>query len=147
MTTAVRARARALTARDVMSSPALTIRPDATPWMAWSLMTKYGVRHLVVQGEGRCLGMLDDREIFAQWPMGPLALRRVTIAGMMRSRTSAVLPGVALQQVAHVMNVDRVDAVPVVDEHGAVLGLITAGDLVAAIAAYGIEQRPVEGDA
>jgi CBS domain-containing protein len=39
------------------------------------------------------------------------------------------------------MNIDRVDAVPVVDHDGTVLGLITAGDLVAAIARFGIEER------
>lgn len=144
MTTAAPAKVHMLVARDVMSSPALTIAPDSTPWTAWSLMTRYGIRHLVVTRDHHCVGVLEDREIFAQWPMGPLALRRMTIASMMRPRTSAVLPEAPLRQVAHVMNVDRVDAVPVVDHDGTVLGLITAGDLVMAIAKFGIEERSVE---
>lgn len=144
--TAAPARTRTLTARDVMSSPALTIPPDSTPWTAWSLMSRYGIRHLVVTHDHQCAGVLEDREIFAQWPMGPLALRRMTIASMMRPRTSAVLPDTPLKQVAHVMSIDRVDAVPVVDQHGTVLGLITASDLVNAVAKFGLEERLVEDD-
>jgi CBS-domain-containing membrane protein len=49
-----------------------------------------------------------------------------------------VLPGTDLQQVADLMMCDSVDAVPVVDDHGQVLGLVTAGDVVAAVAKYGV---------
>ena len=36
------------------------------------------------------------------------------------------------------MNVNRVDAVPVVDPAGKALGIVTAGDVVAAVARYGV---------
>jgi len=78
-----------------MSAPVVTATPDSSPWAAWSSMATHGVRHLVVTVGGRCVGLVDDREVFAQWPMGPLAMRRL-------------------------------------------LGLITASDIVACVAARGV---------
>jgi CBS-domain-containing membrane protein len=132
---------RELTAADVMSAPVITVTAQTSPWAAWSAMLRQGVRHLVVTRNNRCVGLLDDRDVFAQWPMGPLALRRATVGAMMRPRTSCVLPAAGLREVAHVMTADRVDAVPVVDDDGMVLGLVTAGDLVAAVAKYGVREE------
>ena len=144
MTTAAPPTARVLVATDVMTAPAITITPATTPWAAWSVLVRHDIRHLVVIRDGRCVGILDDRAIFSHWPMGPLALRRSTIAGMIRTRTSCVLPTTPLSEVAHVMNLDHVDAVPVVDSRGWVLGLVTAGDVVAAVARHGVRDRSAE---
>jgi len=127
-----------VTAEMVMSTPVWTVTPDSSPWAAWSAMLDHGVRHLVVVSDGRCVGLLDDREVFAQWPVGPLALRRQRIGGMIRPRTACVLPQTPLRDVARVMNDDRVDAVPVVDEHGGLLGVVTAVDVAAAVARWGV---------
>jgi acetoin utilization protein AcuB len=135
---------RSLTAGDVMSAPVVTATPDSSPWAAWSTMATKGVRHLVVTVGERCVGMVDDREIFAQWPMGPLAMRRLRIESIMRARTTVVLPDTDLRDVARVMVDDRVDAVPVVDTDGRLRGLITATDMVACVAARGVMTH--EGD-
>lgn len=138
MTVSTPSGVRPLTAGDVMSAPVVTATPDSSPWAAWSSMATYGVRHLVVTVGDRCVGLVDDREIFAQWPMGPLAMRRLRIESIMRARTTVVLPDTDLRDVARVMVDDRVDAVPVVDKDGRLLGLITASDMVACVAARGI---------
>ena len=127
-----------VTARMIMSSPVLTVSPDASPWSARTLMIEHGVRHLVVVAGGHCVGVLDDREVFAQWPVGPLALRRQRIAGMIRPRTSCVLADADVRQVALVMVQDRVDAVPVVDEAGDVIGVVTGEDVARAVARWGL---------
>jgi signal-transduction protein with cAMP-binding, CBS, and nucleotidyltransferase domain len=66
---------RCVLARDAMSSPVVTIAPSATLWEAWRLMMASGLRHLVVSDEQQVVGVLEDRAVFAHWPMGPLALR------------------------------------------------------------------------
>ena len=125
-------------ARDVMSSPALTISPSATLWDAWRLMMTTGLRHLVVAENDHVVGVLDDRAVFAQWPMGPLALRRNRVGEVMRGRTRCVAAGAQLRDVAIVMVEDSVDAVPVVDDEGAVLGIVTSSDITRAAAIDGM---------
>jgi CBS domain-containing protein len=127
-----------LTARDVLSAPALTVAPYATLWQAWQLMMASGLRHLVVCSDGRVVGVIDDRAVFAQWPMGPLALRRTHVRDVMRAQTTCVLADTDLQTVATIMVADAIDAAPVVDPDGEVLGIVTSGDLTAAIAAHGL---------
>lgn len=125
-------------ARDVMTSPALTIPPSATLWDAWRLMMATGLRHLVVAETGRVVGVLDDRAVFAQWPMGPLALRRNRVGDVMAPRTRCVSGVAELRDVAIVMIEDAVDAVPVVEDDGTVLGIVTSTDITRAAAADGL---------
>jgi CBS domain-containing protein len=132
-----------LLARDVMTAPALTVSPSATLWEAWRLMLQTGVRHLVVCDGDQCAGVVDDRAVFAQWPMGPLALRRDRVGDVMRPRSICVLDDVELRTVAAVMVADGVDAVAVVEPDGAVIGIVTAGDVAVAVAEYGVCTGPV----
>jgi acetoin utilization protein AcuB len=101
-------------------------------------MMRHGIRHLVVVVDGRCIGVLEDRELFAQWPMGPLALRRTRIGGMLRARTTCVLPDSDLRAVASVMRGEHVDAVPVVDDNGALVGVVTGSDIFDAVQRFGL---------
>jgi CBS-domain-containing membrane protein len=132
---------RAITARDVMSSPAVVIPPSASLWDAARLMATSGVRHLVVCFHGRVVGVVDDRALFAQWPLGPQALRCRRLEQVVRSRTSCVLEDAELRRVAEVMMIDSADAVPIVDDTGMVLGIVTSSDLVAAVARYGVTEE------
>ena len=125
-------------AQDVMSAPALTIPPSATLWEAWRLMMRTGLRHLVVADTGHVVGVLDDRSVFAQWPMGPLALRRNRVIDVMVRRTRCVSGDAQLRDVARVMVEDAVDAVPVIDDDGLVLGIVTATDITRAAATDGV---------
>jgi len=129
---------RSLTASDVMSAPAISVAPETSIWTAWSIMTSTGLRHLVVAVDSRCVGVVDDRTVFAQWPMGPLALRRRSVAAIMRQRTSCVLPDADVRAVAMAMARDAVDAVPVVDTDGTLRGIVTSSDITAAVAAHGL---------
>ena len=129
---------RSLTASDVMSAPAITVEPGTSIWAAWSIMASTGLRHLVVAFDSRCVGVVDDRTVFAQWPMGPLALRRRCVGEIMRGRTSCVLPDADIRAVAIAMARGGVDAVPVVESDGTLLGIVTSSDLARAIAEHGV---------
>jgi CBS-domain-containing membrane protein len=69
------------------------------------------------------------------WPVGscwdpwPVMTRR------------CVLPDTDLQQVADLMMCDSVDIVPVVDDHGRLVGVVTVTDLTAAVAHFGIAEE------
>lgn len=127
-------------ARDVMSAPVLTVSPTTSVWDAWRLMMDSGLRHLVVCEDGRCVGIVDDRAVFAQWPMGPLALRRGQVGGIMRHAARRVVGDTPLHAVAELMVAEGVDAVPVVTDAGSLIGIVTTTDLTAAIAVRGMWQ-------
>jgi acetoin utilization protein AcuB len=129
--------ARHLLARDVMSSPPVSVGPDASIWSTWSVMMNTGLRHLIVVVDGRVIGVVDDRNVLAEWPMGPLAVRRRHVRELMRSSIACVLPDTDVRTVAALMIRDAIE-VPVVAEDGAALGVVTGSDLAVAVVELGL---------
>lgn len=136
--TVVAAGVRRVVASDVMSTPAVSVGATTSVWAAWTVMMRTGLRHLVVVAGERCLGVVDDRAVFAQWPMGPLALRRRTVGELARPYTACVLPETELQVVAKAMVDNAVDAVPVVTAEGQIVGIVTGSDIARAVATSGV---------
>ena len=132
---------RAIVAADVMTTPPVSIAPSTTVWAAWSLMMRTGLHHLVVAVDDTCLGVIDDRTVFAEWPMGPLALRRRTVRELIRPATTCVLPDTDLQLVARVMLEDGTDSVPVVSSDGRLVGIVTRSDIARVVAVEGVHHE------
>src|SRR5581483_6364342 len=107
-----------VTAGAVMTRPVVSVDAGASLWDAWMVMSRHGIRHLVVLTDGHCAGLLDDRTLVSTWALGPLALHKRKVRELLTERTACVLPQSDVRHVAHIMSVDRVDAVPVVDEYG-----------------------------
>lgn len=135
-----------LRAADVMSAPVSTVEEDSSLWQAGDLMIGLGVHHVVVVRADHCIGMLTDRDILEAWHRGPAAIRSTPIRQFVARSTACVLPDAPVRQVASVMNRNRVDAVPVVDESGKLLGLVTAGDVVHAVATFGLVDNTPPAD-
>lgn len=129
-----------LTAGDLMSAPALSVDLSATLSDAWTAMTSGGHRHLVVRHGARCVGVLDDRTLLAHWPSGPLGPTWLPVAELLLPRTTCVLPSTSARAVADVMVRERTDIVPVVDDDGELLGVVTTTDLALAVAKYGLSR-------
>jgi CBS domain-containing protein len=132
-----------LTAADVMSRVLVTVEADETPLMAWELMRRSQVHHLpVVDREGHVEGILTREAIAARWGGGPETMDRQPVGELLGcERRPRVCPGTPVPQVAATMLDARCDAVPVVSETGALLGLITAVDLLAVLAGRPIRER------
>ena len=129
------------TAAEVMSSPVVTVSKHETLWDAWGLLYRSGLRHLVVLDGTRCVGVIDDRRIVAEWPLGPATPHRRTVSEVMSRRCRVVIPATPISVVARIMLDERTDAIPVVTDAGDILGLITATDIVNLVASG--DSRPL----
>lgn len=128
------------TAADVMSAPVITVSIHESLWAAWTVLYQSGHRHLVVVDGHQCVGVIDDRRIVLEWPLGALRSSELTIGEVLRRGTVTVCTTTPVGLVACVMLEDGTDAVPVVDEDGRLAGLVTGSDLLA-LMAYG-QPRP-----
>jgi len=116
----------------IMSKPVLTVEVNETLWDAWQLLFVSGLRHLAVIDEnGHCLGTLSDRNILADVPatMDHLSERRVRDI-MARVPSNTVRPDESPRSAAALMREHAIEAVPVIDEHGRLLGIVTETDIV-----------------
>ena len=116
----------------IMSTPVLTVEADATLWDAWQLLFVSGLRHLVVLDlDETSLGIISDRNVLAQIPTTPEHLQSRTVRDVIRELPHLkVLPSDHPTKAAALMTEHTVEAVPVVDETGRLLGIVSESDLV-----------------
>jgi len=117
---------------DLMSQPVLTVEVGETLWDAWQLLFVSGLRHLVVIDEdGTSLGVLSDRNILADVPLTAENLSRRKVRDMMaRVPLVSVRPADLPMVAARIMAAHTVQAVPVLNDRGHLVGILTETDLV-----------------
>jgi CBS domain-containing protein len=117
---------------EVMSTPVLTVEADASLWDAWQLLFVSGLRHLVVlENDGSSLGVISDRNVLAEVPTTPEHLQSRTVRDASSRMTRlTVLPGDHPSRAASLMTDHSVEAVPVIDEAGRLVGIVSESDLV-----------------
>ena len=123
------------TAEELMTTPVIAVTVDHSVAAAWEAMRERRLHHLVVLDEHGLVAVLDDRTLAAHWPAGgPEAPHSARVGDLARRGVRCVRPDQPATAVAGVMADGHCDAVPIVNTAGVLLGLVTATDLVAAVA-------------
>ena len=121
---------------DISLGPLLTIEADQSLWDAWQLLSLSGRRHLVVvDGEGRCLGVIADRAILSEVPLTEDRLTGRTVAQVMATPAPLTLAN-SPRDAAQAMIDSVVEAIPLVDDTGRLQGMVTSSDLARWLAAH-----------
>lgn len=120
----------------VMSRTLVAVEPDESPLMAWELMRRADVHHLpVVEGNGRLHGVLTREDLTARWSGGPLEQSRGRVGALVAGRRCPhVTLEACLADAAAAMIGAGVDAIPVLGESAVLVGMITATDVLRAVA-------------
>lgn len=136
--------ARPITAAQVMSRRYATVDADTSLFGAWGRLHKDHERLLVVINQGvRPIGVLDEEDLALEWPAGPRAAHHLPIRKLLRYRIPAtVRESDDMASVARTMLASRNNAVPVVDEDGRLLGLITVWHCIELLATRHTNPRP-----
>jgi len=116
---------------EAMARPVLTIEVGESLWDAWQLLNVSGLRHLVVVDAGRCAGVISDRMILADIPLAEERMRSRRVGALLSGAPAHCLLDTApLADAARTMARHSVEAVPVLDGAGRLVGVVTASDLV-----------------
>ncbi|MFG2887881.1 HPP family protein [Streptomyces sp. NPDC048297] len=120
--------------RSLMDTAPYSVGEDETLLMAWEVLERSGQRALpVVRTDGCCAGVLDRAELAVACAGAALSGQRARDLVHSR-RTVRIHPEESLSHAAAVMSQEDTDALPVTDQHGQLVGLLTARDYVAAAA-------------
>jgi CBS domain-containing protein len=132
---------RSVTVREFMTAHPVTVKPADSLKEALEKMDHGQFRHLpVVDDDGKLVGIISDRDIRLIHP-SPLFVRPEHVAGqlfMIKVRQAAILkpvsigPAASLDQAAKLMLRWKVGALPVVDDGGVLVGIITCADFLRA---------------
>jgi CBS domain-containing protein len=115
-----------LHAADVMSRPVVTVRSTTPLQQSGMLLADYGFAGLpVVDADGVLLGMLTSGDVL-----------RADRTRQHTAQTVMTAPAIAAEVFTRIEDVGRlllqrgVRSVPVVDDHGRVIGIVSRGDLL-----------------
>ncbi|GGL40874.1 CBS domain-containing protein [Planomonospora parontospora] len=148
---------RHFTVAQVMSRTLVTVTPDESPLIAWEIMRRAVLHHLpVVEDGGGLRGVLSRAELAATWSGGPAEQSRVRVGDLLGGqRCPHVPPDARLADAAAAMlraGIDAIpvvragtDTVPVLGQGGIVVGMVTATDVLRAVAGQiTVEEGPSE---
>ena len=117
--------------RDWMSSPAVTIGPEASAAAALALMKQHRIRRLPVLEGDRLVGIVSKNDLAAGTPPGNRRAVR-GVRDLMKRNPVAVAPEDTVESAARLLLRRKFSGLPVV-ANGRVEGVITESDLFRAI--------------
>jgi len=134
-----------LPVRQIMSTDIMVVDTEDDVLLAWEIMTRAGVHHLPVMDGPRLVGMLDDRTLAREWPVGAPRRRLHSVAEVVGGRPPRVQLDATVRSAAVQMAAGRLEAVCVVDGGGQLAGVLTTTDLVEALAGIRQPAEPEPG--
>ncbi len=111
-----------------------TIESSASAREAAHRMEKDGIGCLVVVEGKRPVGMVTDRDLVLHVLAGKLDARLVQVGNIAKRPPVAVAATATLAEVTRAMRTHGVRRLPVVDEHGELVGLVALDDLLRRVA-------------
>ncbi|MEL4897756.1 CBS domain-containing protein [Crocosphaera sp. Alani8] len=116
-----------LTARDLMSSPVRTIRPETTIEQAERILSRYGHSGLSVVDENDYLvGIISRRDLDLALHHG---FNHAPVKGYMTKQLKTITPDTLLPEIESIMVTYDVGRLPVIDDNN-LLGIVTRTDLL-----------------
>ncbi len=133
----------AVLARDLMTTPVLSLPSDSRLLDAWTIMSHKGFHHIPITSlHGTLVGMLSYRDLLHHVPELITAsdasqASQKHAAEVMTPRVISATPTTEIREIARVMLEERIHAVPILDQHRRLVGILSRQDLVHGIANHG----------
>lgn len=133
----------ALRARQIMTSPVVTLTPETPLEKAWELIRDQRFRHMpVLSTEKKLVGILSDRDILresshtyglASALSEEEPLEKKTVSQLMKTKVLTAGPNTEIRKIVRAMFVERIGAMPIVDNEDLLVGIITRSDILRAL--------------
>jgi acetoin utilization protein AcuB len=121
---------------DIAQKELVTVSPSATLGAVLHLLSRRGVRHVMVVQGTRLVGIISDRDVKVELALSAgveLAGQRRNAAQVMTRDPITIAPTTSVADAARRMLTARVSALPVVRD-GRVIGIVTETDLLRVLA-------------
>lgn len=119
----------------LMTKEPLTVAPDLGVDAALELMNTEDIRHLPVMSDGRLVGVVSDRDLLeAAGAAAAHADSPAEVRELMACEPATLRAGDTVVSAATTLLVDRIGCLPVLDDAGALVGILTEMDLAVALA-------------
>jgi CBS domain-containing protein len=116
--------------REIMR-PVRTIEKEDTVKKAAKIMAENRIGSLVVISGKKIIGIMTERDLLIKITAQGKSSDRVSIGEIMTSRVLTIWPDASLDDAVYLMIEHKIKKLPVVDETGELVGIVTATDVIA----------------
>lgn len=128
-------RGRGLTVGDVMGPARVTLPRDADVLEVAGHLVDHGRSEVVIVSAEGPLGVITARDLARRWAGDADALTRAAAESLLPGRPRRLLPGLGIAAAAAVLVDEEVEALPVVDSYGDLVGVLGTRHILALVAA------------
>jgi CBS domain-containing protein len=114
---------------EFMTKDLVTVRESDDIALADSLLRLGGIRHLPVVRDRKLVGILTQRDILRSGASSKPP-RELFVSEVMTKEPTIVLPGVGLAHAARLMLERKFGCLPVCEDDGTLVGIVTEADFV-----------------
>ncbi|SEH31810.1 CBS domain-containing protein [Magnetospirillum fulvum] len=118
-----------LDAKTMGGTEVVTIAPDALVIEAAQLLARHRIGAVPVIEAGRLVGILSERDIVRALARSAAALGTARVRGLMTADVFVARETDSLDDVLELMSTKRIRHLPVIGSDGAVIGIVTLGDV------------------
>lgn len=115
---------------EVMRKTVVSTNADSTVVKAASLMKKYNIGSVIALDNGKAVGILTERDIVRNVIAEFKNPNKIKIREAMSRPLRVITPEVTLEDAAKVMKKFGVRRLPVINENGELVGIITENDIM-----------------
>jgi CBS domain-containing protein len=123
---------RARSIRDVMTPDPRVLEPDASITDAAALMREADIGDIVVVENNRLSGILTDRDIVVRVLAEGYDPAAITVGDICSREITAISASASVDDAVKLIRDRAIRRLPVVDEEGGVVGVVTIGDIARA---------------
>ena len=115
---------------EFMTKDLVTVREADDLALAESLLRLGGIRHLPVVRDRKLVGILTQRDVLRSGISGKPPARELPVSDVMTKDPTSVRPGLGLAQAARLMLEKKIGCLPVCEDDGTLVGIVTEADFV-----------------
>lgn len=119
-----------ISVHEFMTKDLVTVRETDDLALAESLLRLGGIRHLPVVRDRKLVGILTQRDVLRSGESGRPGARELAVSEVMTKSPTAVRPRSGLGQAARLMLERKFGCLPVCEEDGTLVGIVTEADFV-----------------
>jgi len=136
----------ALRARQIMTSPVAALSPETTLEKAWEWLRDHRFRHIpILSGEKRLVGIISDRDLLREAArIGDIITPSKeegspgegTVRRIMKTKVLTAGSNAEIREIARAMFIERIGAMPIMDDQDSLIGIITRSDILRALVTH-----------
>ena len=115
---------------DAKPTELLTIRPQDSVLVALEVLATYNIGALPVMDGNKLVGIFSERDYARKIILQGKSSKETLVKEIMSDRVAYVTPSATLEECMALMTEKRFRHLPVLDETGNVVGMISIGDMV-----------------